>query len=155
MDKQELESALEGRHEQLTTLGTEADRQLLDVARRLDNAATRAALIIGSAAIASGVQLSKGFSTFAVLAILTSLVAAALSIPLLIFRPRREVNVRELRDRLSTWSPRRLDAEILGVKLNLIREEEDALRVRSRILLASLVALAVAIALTAVRVFTG
>lgn len=152
MTDDELEVGLSARSDQLRILGLEADRRLLDVARRLDNAGTRAALILSSAAIASAVQIAKGVSGWTLAATSASLIAAALAMPLLLFRPRRELNIKDKVQNIADWSPRRLELEILNVKTSLIDDEESALRIRSRLLTVALMSLAVAIVLTGIQI---
>jgi hypothetical protein len=154
MTPEELEAQLQSRADQLTRLGVEADRQLVDVARRRDNASTRAALVVSSAAIASGVQLSKTTNGWMIASVIAALVAAGLAVPLLGFSDKIEVKVRALLLQIGTWSPRRLELEILNVKNDLIDQQEKSLVWRSRLLLSSLIALAVAIAFTVVELFS-
>lgn len=155
MDNMELERELSMRGEELRLLSAEADRRLVDVNRRLDNAASRGAMVVSAAAIASGVQVAQGASIWLVGSVIASLVAATLALPLIRFRREREVNVRHLVRSISDWSPERLRLEIINVKTDLVKVAEDWMRVRSRLLLASLIALAGAIALTAFRVVLG
>lgn len=155
MDNEELEAKLSRHHEELSLLATEADRRLADVNRRLDNAASRGAMVVSAAAIASGVQVAQGASIWLIASVLASLVAAALALPLMRFKRGKEVNVGQLVKDLADWSPERLRLEVVNAKTELVKVGEDWMRLRSRLLLASLTTLAVAIGLTVLRVILG
>ena len=147
-----LDSVLAGHMPELHLLANEADRRLQDVNRRLDSAAARGAVIISAAAIASGVQVAQTSTTWTVSSIVASMISAVLALPLVRFSRGAEVAVARLTASLSTWSPNRLELEILNVKMSAVKQSERAMRRRSRLLLFSLVSLAAAIALTAVSV---
>ena len=155
MENDELEAKLDVHQDELGTLAREADRRLADVNHRLEVLASRGSMIIGAAAIASGVQISQGASVWLVCSVIASLAAAVLAIPLLRFRRGQEVNVGHLVKTLGTWSPNRLSLEVINAKTALIAAAEKWMKARSRVLLASLCMLAAAIGLTALRVIFG
>ena len=92
MENDELEAKLDFHQAELGTLAREADRRLADVNHRLEVLASRGSMIIGAAAIASGVQISQDASVWLVCSVIASLAAAVLAIPLLRFRRGQEVN---------------------------------------------------------------
>ncbi len=155
MDTDELEAELSPHQEELALLATEADRRLADVNRRLDNAASRGAIVVSAAAIASGVQVAQGASFWLIASVLASLIAAALALPLMRFKRGQEVNVGQLVKDIANWSPQRLKLEVINAKTVLVNVGEDWMRSRGRLLLASLAALAVAIVFTVLRVILG
>jgi hypothetical protein len=143
----ELELQLDAYSDQLSRLGAEADRRLTDVSRRLDNSATRAAFIMSSAVVLAGVQLSRELEPWIVGSIVAAFAASVLALPLLLFVRRRELNIAQHVRDLALWSPRRLELEIINVKVAVIAEEERALRLRGNLLRWSLIALTLALAL--------
>ncbi len=155
MDPDALEKVLLNHKDELAILGEEADRRLHDVARRLDAAASRGAMVVSAAAIASGVQVGQSPSPWLVGSVVASLVAAGLSLPLVRFKRGAEVNVSHLTKELAQWTPERLRLEVINVKMAFVKVAEKWMVVRSRLLLASLIALALAIALTILRVMYG
>jgi len=153
------EANLEKHAPELAMLSAEATRQMAEVGARIDSAASRATILISSAAVASGIQATASSSVFQILALIFSLGAALLAIPVLLFRRgkaqdkrkghAKEVSIEERLDHLLTWSPRRLEWDLLTAKREITKQDRFALDRRASYLRWGFVSLALAI------VFTG
>lgn len=84
--------------------------------------------------------------------VVASLISAGVALPLIRFRRGKELKVTSLLKGIASWSPRRLELEVINVKMTLVEDGERWMRGRSRLLFASLTMLATAVALTALRV---
>lgn len=161
------EANLEKHAPELAMLSAEASRQMSEVNARIDSAASRATILISSAAVAAGIQATAASGWFQVTALICSLAAALLAIPVLIFRsgkPRardrrpgatqrkgiaQELSIKERQDNILTWSPRRLEWDIINAKRVITMHDRVALDRRAAYFRWGCVSLALAI------VFTG
>jgi hypothetical protein len=147
----ELEAKLQLHEAELALMTSEADRQLADVGRRTDAAASRAAILVSSAAIASSVQMAGSANIWQVIAVAMSLTAALLAIPVLLFRKGQEVSINERLAKLYEWTPRRLELDVLKSKRAILARDQDALTRRASFLLFGYLSLAVAILFTGLQ----
>lgn len=147
-----LTSELTPHSDAIRLLSHEADRRLVDVNRRLEILASRGSFVVGAAAVASGVQLTQGLDLGLVLSTCCALIAVGLSLPLLRFKRGQEVNVVALVRQLVDRSAIELELELINAKMKLVKDGERWARGRSRLLLASLVALGLSIASNAARI---
>jgi hypothetical protein len=134
---------------QIATLNAELDRQRSSHQNRSAAANSRAALLIGSAAIASGVQASTGFNGWQILAIASSLVAAVLGTLSMWPRIDTDVTVRPFVVELYKRSSHVLEFDLLKAKLHAHEKDEAALLLKARLLRPGFASLVIAI------VFTG
>ncbi|MEB0203711.1 hypothetical protein QN354_18450 [Cryobacterium sp. 5I3] len=148
----ELEDKLALHGEQLVMLGAEIDRQRVSFNGRQAASNSRAALLVGSATIASGVQLASGNSVGQVLAVVASLVAAALGVASLWPRGGHDVSVGSYIDTLYRLGPRRTELDILNAKTAVHEKDESELLKRQNLLRFGFTFLVLAIAFTALQV---
>jgi hypothetical protein len=147
----ELEDKLALHGEQLSLLSAELDRQRASFNGRQAASNSRAALLIGSATIASGVQLANGNSAWQVLAVAASLIAAALGVVSLWPRGGHDVSVGSYVDTLYRLGPRRTELDLLNAKTAVHEKDESALLKRQNLLRVGFACLVLAIAFTALQ----
>lgn len=147
----DLEDKLALHGEQLAMLGAELDRQRASFNGRQAASNSRAALLIGSATIASGVQLGTGDSAWQVLAVAASLAVAALGVMSLWPRGGHDVSVNSYIDTLYLLGPRRTELDLLNAKTLVHEKDETALLKRQNLLRVGFACLVVAIAFTALQ----
>lgn len=146
-----LESKLQAHAEQLAALGAEVDRQRQGFTSRQSALNSRAALLIGSATIASGVQVSAGLESWRLLAVAATLMAALLGVIALWPRGGDEVDVAFFRNTMYTRLARETDLRLLNAKVLAHGKDEKSLRTRQAVLRIGFVALLVAILFTAIQ----
>ena len=151
-DDADLEARLHPHESELGLLASEADRQLGDEARRAESAVNRATLLISSAAIASGIQLSGTPSIWQALAVVFTLAAASLAIPVILFRKEEEVSIDDLQEHLYNWSPMRMQLDVLNTKRAILKNDREALARRAAILRLGFLSLAFSIFFTGLQI---
>ena len=135
-------------HEVDEILTREVERRLGDVASRLEGAITRSSVVIGAAVVVAGLQSFGGHGWLRAIPAILALGAAVTAIFVLRHRDADEVPVAGLygiRDQHTSTS---MAEAVMGYKLTMIQEEENALKVQSRWLLASYLCLTAAIVVT-------
>lgn len=118
-------------------LNVEADRRLLEVARRSDSAVSRATVIVGAAVVITGLQVigADGWLRFAV--VLAALAAAALSIAVMTFRNGGEIPLASYQAKAAEYTTPILVKYILEQKLEVLATDESVLKRQTHLLLAS------------------
>lgn len=146
-----LESQLQTNQAQLTLLGAELDRQRGAYTSRATASNSRAAILIGTASIGAGFQLTSTTSTWQIASISMTVLAALCGVVAMWPRRGDELNIEPMVDAMYTFGPRQTEWNLLNHKLHVHKLDELALRRRRWWLSAGFTVLALSIALTGLR----
>lgn len=131
---------------QLRLIHQELNRQRESHARRSESINARAAIVIGSATIASGLQSVGVANWWALIAIGATAVAAALGIVATFPRVGKDVDPLRLRNELYVLEPEAAELFLIDHKNLVHHQDENSLVRRGRFLRAGYVLLGVSVA---------
>ena len=129
-------------------LNVEADRRLIETARRGDTAIARATVVVGAAVIVAGLQIVGWHGWLHVVVLALSFAAAILAVVVLAFRPGKELPVGVFQRNIEAYEPSVLAKQILQLKVSMIAHDEARIGRQAQLLLASYVCFGVSIAST-------
>jgi hypothetical protein len=130
---------------QLASLSAELDRQRQSFTSRQSAMYSRAAILVGSASIASGIQSAGHSDPWAALGVFASLLAALLGVVALWVRTGPEPDMGKFRDKLYELAPGAMELTLFDAKLDAHGLDEASLTRRRRLVNLGFTALSLAI----------
>jgi hypothetical protein len=131
---------------QLRLIHDELNRRRESLARRSESVNARAAVVIGSATIASGLQATSDPNWWGLVAIGATALAAALAILATFPRFGNEIDVLKLRDEVYVLEPASAELFLIDHKNAVHSSDEDRLMAQGRLLRASYILLGLSVA---------